>query len=75
MKLKSITFRCSEAQLSRLESAMLTTSTDNRTAFISQALDSFLSFAEQDDIKKLNLFELVEHVDETQNSIPFAQQA
>lgn len=75
MKLKSITFRCSEAQLNRLESAMASTDARNRTAFISDALASFLAFAEQKDIRELNLFELVERVDSTQAAIPFSQQA
>lgn len=75
MKLKSITFRCSEAQLNRLESAMASTDARNRTAFISDALASFLAFAEQEDIRGLNLFELVERVDSTQAAIPFSQQA
>lgn len=75
MKLKSITFRCSEAQLNRLESAMASTDARNRTAFISDALASFLAFAEQEDIRELNLFELVERVDSTQAAIPFSQQA
>ncbi len=75
MKLKSITFRCSSAQLSRMESAMLSTSAFSRTAFISEALSAFLAFAEQEEIQKLNLFELVDKVDSPQNSIPFSQQA
>lgn len=75
MKLKSITFRCSEAQLSRLASAMESTAASNRTAFISDALASFLAFAEQEEIRRLNLFELVERVDNTQAAIPFSQQA
>lgn len=75
MKLKSITFRCSDAQLARLESAMQSAMNDNRTAFISNALESFLAFAEQEDVQKLDLFELVQRVDEAEGAIPFSQQA
>lgn len=54
---------------------MLSTSAFSRTAFISEALSAFLAFAEQEEIQKLNLFELVDKVDSPQNSIPFSQQA
>lgn len=75
MKLKSITFRCSQAQLNRMENAILTSSAESRTAFISEALETFLTFAEQDEIQRLNLFELVDRVDAKGTSTPFAQQA
>lgn len=35
----------------------------NRTQFIEKALREFLEFAEQEDIRKLDLFALVEAVD------------
>ncbi|MBQ4594065.1 MAG: hypothetical protein IJA81_05500 [Akkermansia sp.] len=75
MKLKSITFRCSEAQMSRLESAMNTLECDNRTAVLSDALETFLRFTEQEDIAGLNLFELVSRIDAEGSALEFASQA
>lgn len=75
MKLKSITFRCSEAQMSRLESAMNTLECDNRTAVLSDALEAFLRFTEQEDIAGLNLFELVSRIDAEGSARAFASQA
>ncbi|MDO5472642.1 MAG: hypothetical protein Q4F35_04825 [Akkermansia sp.] len=75
MNLKSITFRCSAPQLRRLENAMLAQSTDNRTSFISKALDSFLTFVEQDENQGLNLFELVDKVDSLGSAANFSSQA
>ena len=75
MRLKSITFRCSAPQVSRLEEAMRTRSTETRTAFISAALEEFLNFAEQADVAKLDLFSLVEQVDAVGCGTPFKSQA
>lgn len=62
MKQKSITFRCSPAQLSRMEQAREQLNL-NRTDFITHALDSFLTFAEGEEARRLDLFELVSHID------------
>lgn len=61
-KAKSVTFRCTEKQHRRLEEALMRTGM-NRTQFIEKALREFLEFAEQEDIRKLDLFALVEAVD------------
>lgn len=75
MNLKSITFRCSSAQLERLEKAMLHLSAENRTAFITDALENFLAFAEEPEIRQLGLFELVEKIDLTGSAEKFSAQA
>ena len=76
MILKSITFRCSTAQRTRLESAMRQAPTaNNRTALIATALEEFLAFAEQEHIAALDLFELVARIDSTGSQAAFSQQA
>ncbi len=75
MKLKSITFRCSAAQRARLETAMSALCCESRTAFISEALEDFLTFVEREDIATLDLFQLVEHIDSTGSGERFAEQA
>jgi hypothetical protein len=75
MKLKSITFRCSAAQLSRIETAMQTLECDNRSNILATALEEFLHFAEQDDVATLNLFELVNRIDTEGAACAFATQA
>lgn len=75
MNLRSITFRCSSTQLSRVVSAMSDLSTESRTAFITSALEDFLNFAEQEEISALDLFDLVAMVDSTGSAIPFAAHA
>ena len=75
MNLKSITFRCSAAQLSRLEAAMQALECENRTNILSTALEEFLHFAEQDEVAELNLFELVNRIDTEGSACAFATQA
>ncbi|MBQ7023725.1 MAG: hypothetical protein IJN29_09090 [Akkermansia sp.] len=75
MNLKSITFRCSAAQRSRLDAAMLAHPDKSRTAFISSALEAFLAFVEQEEISTLNLFQLVERIDSTGSGCSFSSQA
>ena len=73
MKLKSITFRCSDAQYTRLHAALAKTP-QNQTDLIRRALDSFLSFAERPEIRELDLFALVHAVEEGGDSTPFDHQ-
>ncbi len=61
--------------MSRLESAMNTLECDNRTAVLSDALETFLRFTEQEDIAGLNLFELVSRIDAEGSALEFASQA
>ncbi len=75
MNLRSITFRCSATQLSRVATAMSDLSAESRTAFITSALEDFLDFAEQEEISALDLFALVAMVDSTGSAIPFAAHA
>lgn len=76
MILKSITFRCTTAQRTRLESALrLSQPGKNRTALIATALEEFLAFAEQEHIAALDLFELVARIDSTGSQAAFSQQA
>ena len=74
MNLKSITFRCSALQHERINT-FLNQDTDTRTAFITEALENFLDFAEQEHIRQLNLFELVAEVDAVSPGSGFAEQA
>lgn len=62
MKQKSITFRCTALQNERLEAVLENTET-NRTGFIIAALTAFLNYAEQEEIRRRNLFELVKGID------------
>ena len=75
MKLKSITFRCSPAQFSRLEDAMRAHAVDTRTMALSCALEEFLEFAEQRETRALDLFALVDRVDNEGSGPRFAEQA
>ena len=75
MKLKSITFRCSSAQFSRLEEVIGSSEVDTRTRALSLALESFLDFAEQADSRSLDLFDLVHRVDHLGHGPAFADQA
>ena len=75
MKLKSITFRCSRPQLQRLESTMLSCKENNRTTFITTALEEFLNYAEQPTIAVLDLFALVSDIDSIGSGDKFASQA
>ena len=75
MKLKSITFRCSPAQFSRLEDAMRAQAVDTRTMALSCALEEFLEFAEQRETRALDLFALVDRVDNEGSGPRFAEQA
>ena len=74
MKQKSITFRCSACQNERLNHA-LAHSTATRTDFITAALESFLTYAEQTHIRNKNLFELVQDIDAQGDGPPFEKQA
>ena len=75
MKHKSVTFRCSKAQHTRVEEAVKQLGLENKSALLNAALDDFLSFAEQEHIAALNLFELVELIDNIGNAEKFASQA
>lgn len=75
MKQKSITFRCSQPQHSRLESALETLSADSRSAFISSALEEFLALVEQEEVADMDLFALVDMVDSTGSGKSFAAHA
>lgn len=74
MNLKSITFRCTALQHGRMQAAvdMLATS---RTNIITSALEAFLSYAEQEHISRMNLFDLVEDIDTVGNGPRFADEA
>lgn len=63
MKQKSVTFRCSDSLLNRMEDGMLALKNGNRTDFISKSLEEFLAFVETEEIRKLDLFALVKRVD------------
>lgn len=71
-KTKSITFRCSEAQYRRLEQHR-EQSRRSRTELLCDALDRFLSFAEQN--RHLNLFELVAATDAVGAKVKFEDEA
>lgn len=73
-KQKSITFRCAEPQHRRLEQA-LQDSPFTRTDLISTALEQFLSFAESEDIRELDIFALVREIDSRGSAVPFAEEA
>lgn len=71
---RTITFRCSQAQLSRMDSAIAQTDS-NRAALINDSLEDFLAFAERPDVQALDLFALVAAVDEQGEGCPFSEQA
>lgn len=75
MKLQSITFRCAEAQLKRLKTAMNNLACPNRTILLSAAVEEFLHFAEQTEVKEMNLFEMVQHIDSIGSTHRFSTQA
>ncbi len=54
---------------------MLSVTVDNRTSFITTALEEFLDFAEQDSVAELDLFELVKIIDSVGNGLKFSTQA
>ena len=73
MNQKSITFRCSEKQHERLLSALNDTP-HTRTQFITTALECFLAYAEQEPIRRQNLFELVQGIDSLGGGPSFEEQ-
>lgn len=73
-KQKSITFRCADAQHGRLESALQDVPL-TRTDIISTALEQFLTFAESEDIRELDIFALVQEIDSRGSAVPFAEEA
>lgn len=75
MKLKSVTFRCSEEQQTRLCHAMNRLSYATRTELLACALEDFLHFVEQEDVAALDLFELVQRINQEGSARDFAQQA
>jgi len=74
MKLKSLSFRCKPSQLKRIDEGMIALKKENRTDFISSALEEFLNFAEKDEIRGLDLFELVDRVDKIGSRRRFSRQ-
>lgn len=74
VKSKSITFRCAEAQHSRLEQA-LQQGHLSRTDLISTALEQFLSFADSEDIRRLDIFALVHEIDSRGSAVAFEEEA
>lgn len=76
MKPKPITFRCTNRQLERLHLAMHNDAVGtSRTAYISDALQSFLDFVESKEGAGMNLFELVNKIDAVGSRVPFGEQA
>lgn len=76
MNLKSITFRCSEPQLERLETLLNALCPGkNRTDFLSAALGQFLDFAESAPAAGMDLFEMVARIDADGDGTSFADQA
>ena len=73
MRQKPITFRCSAAQLERVDSALVALA-KSRTAFITQALEQFLDYAESEEIRDLDLFALIARLD-GMGGPSFAEQA
>ncbi len=74
MNLKSITFRCSEAQHNRINNALLSWG-GTRTELICAALDSFLNYAGEDARRSRDLFELVREIDAASTGPRFSEQA
>lgn len=74
MNLKSITFRCSEAQNNRINDTLLRQGC-TRTELICAALDSFLNYAGEDARRSQDLFELVREIDAASTGPRFAEQA
>ncbi len=75
MKLRSITFRCTVTQLNRLQQAMQEEYSDTRTSILSTALEEFLDYVERSEMRRLNLFDLVQHVDGLGDGVRFSDQA
>ncbi len=74
MNMKSVTFRCSQQQHARLTEAMRFLDC-TRTDLITQALEAFLTYAEQERICHKNLFELVDDIDASSEGPLFREQA
>ena len=74
MNMKSITFRCSEQQNNRMNAARHQRAC-SRTSLITQALESFLNYAEQAHIRNKDLFALVEDIDTCGEGPSFDEQA
>ncbi|MBE6418216.1 MAG: hypothetical protein IKL98_03060 [Akkermansia sp.] len=74
MKQHTITFRCSQVQMNRLDDALISLSHNTRTELLATALEEFLDFAEQGDISGLNLFELVQRIDSEGSAQQFSSQ-
>lgn len=72
--MKSITFRCTTQQHQRIAAARKLQDC-SQTELITTALKAFLSYAEQPDIRRKNLFALVEDIDGRGNGPAFADQA
>lgn len=48
---------------------------DTRTSILSAALEEFLDYAERGEMQRLNLFDLVQHLDGLGDGIRFSDQA
>lgn len=75
MKLRSITFRCTVAQHSRLRQVMQKNLGDTRTSVLSAALEEFLDYVEHGEVRRMNLFDLVQHVEQQGSGARFSDQA
>ncbi len=75
MKLRSITFRCTAAQHNRLQQAMHEGYSDTRTSVLSAALEEFLDYAELSEVRRMDLFDLVQEVDKQGAGVRFCDQA
>lgn len=73
-KKQSVTFRCSEKQLARLMKFMEDHHQTNRSETITNAIKQFLDYAEQEEIRKLDLFQLVDDVNSKGEKILFEDQ-
>lgn len=73
MKLKSITFRCTDIQQRKLEKEQQRSGM-TRTDIICTALEDFLQFSEQKSTQRLNLFELVAEIDTLCGGIRFSDE-
>lgn len=48
---------------------------DTRTSILSTALEEFLDYVERSEMRRLNLFDLVQHVDGLGDGVRFSDQA
>lgn len=71
MKAKSLTFRCSPAQLKRLQTAMAYLPFESKTKLLAAALNEFLNFVNSAEMSQLNLFDLVAEIDKTGTGAAF----